>query len=176
MKAKQLLNLIDEGESTKLEFKRKVNDPHKIAKEICAFANTKGGYLLIGVDDDKTICGVRSEKTEVDMVEKSCQFFIEPLIEPQIEIDSVFNKDIIVVKIDEGLKKPYKLITEDKETGKSIKRAYIRIGEKSIEASREMTRLLKDQNDDAKNLMLSIGDNEKRLFTYLEAQIGRAHV
>ena len=54
----QLLRLIDKGESQTLDFKRKITHPLKIAKTLVSFANTKGGKLLIGVDDDKQIIGV----------------------------------------------------------------------------------------------------------------------
>ena len=74
MRRSELKELIAEGESTTLEFKRKFTSPEKIAKEIAAFANTKGGYLLIGVDDDKRIYGVKSDRYH------SCEsmFFNEP--------------------------------------------------------------------------------------------------
>ena len=63
-------NFIGEGENTYLEFKRKVSSPEKIARTISAFANTKGGYILFGVDDDGTIIGVRSEKEEIELIFK----------------------------------------------------------------------------------------------------------
>ena len=53
MRRSQLKEMILSGESTTVEFKRKFTSPEKIAKELTSFANTKGGYLLIGVDDDK---------------------------------------------------------------------------------------------------------------------------
>ncbi|MCK7528022.1 MAG: ATP-binding protein [Ignavibacteriales bacterium] len=46
----------------KLNLKRKFSTHDKIAREMIAFANTKGGYVLFGIDDDKKIVGVESEK------------------------------------------------------------------------------------------------------------------
>ena len=57
-----LLDIIGQGESRNTEFKRLVHSPPKIAKSIVAFANTEGGVILIGVDDDKRITGIHSEK------------------------------------------------------------------------------------------------------------------
>ncbi|MEQ8573732.1 MAG: ATP-binding protein, partial [Fulvivirga sp.] len=51
MTFQELKRLVSQGESETLEFKRKVAHPEKIVKEIVAFANTKGGKLLIGVSD-----------------------------------------------------------------------------------------------------------------------------
>lgn len=167
MNGKKLVALIAEGESTVLEFKRKAVSPQKIAKEITAMVNTKGGYLLIGVDDDGTITGVRSEKTEVDIVQTACSIWIEPPIEPTVEIVPIYDKDVVICYVEQGKSKPYKLRIEEPD-GKVSFKAYIRVGEKSIEASREMTRLLTYQSQESKSLTLSIGQNEKQLFAYLE--------
>ncbi len=167
MKPKELLNLISNGESSSLEFKRKSTNPEKIAKEIVAMANTKGGYLLVGVDDDGKIYGIDSEKSESDIVEKTCLFYIEPPIEPKIEIVNVYDKDVLVLYVDNSNHKPHKVKLVSDDFHKDYDKTYIRVGEKSIEASREMRRLMKSQSDD-KPLKLSIGENEKRLFQFLE--------
>jgi predicted HTH transcriptional regulator len=167
MYPEKLIDLISEGESTILEFKRKATTPEKLAKEISAFANTKGGWLLIGVDDDRKIVGVESEKSAIDIIETACSFFIDPPVTPDIEIINISRKEIVVVYIQQGLNKPYRHISESKENNKVIKRAYIRIGEQSVMASREMARLLKYQNPDSEPLKISIGEQEKRLFVYL---------
>jgi len=167
MHPKKLLELIAEGESSTLEFKRKSTTPFKLAKEISALANTRGGTLLIGVDDDGTIYGIESEKTEIEAVEIACGFHIDPPVKTAMEVIHINGKEILFVKIDEGLNKPYKLMIENTDTKQIHHRAYIRIGEKSVEASREMYRLLKNSSS-GKPLKISIGENEKRLFSYLE--------
>ena len=55
----ELRKLVRQGEGENLEFKRKATHPDKIAREIIAFANTTGGILLVGVDDDKSIYGCK---------------------------------------------------------------------------------------------------------------------
>ncbi|MFM8913049.1 MAG: helix-turn-helix domain-containing protein, partial [Flammeovirgaceae bacterium] len=55
----ELKKLVFEGEGLQLEFKRKASYPEKIVRDLIAFANTEGGTLLVGVDDDKTIPGVK---------------------------------------------------------------------------------------------------------------------
>ena len=158
--------LILAGETTTIEFKRKAKSPIKIAKEISAFANTKGGFLIVGVDDDGTIYGVRSEKSEIDIIETACQFNIDPPIEPEIEVIDLYGQDIVIASITESSTKPHRLLTES-EDDKNDRRVYIRLGEKSVIASKEMTRLMKQQTLD-KPVRLIIGDKEKRLFAYLE--------
>lgn len=167
MTPQELIELISEGESSKVEFKRKTSTVAKIAKEISAFANTKGGFLIIGVDDDGSIVGVHSEKSEIDLIENACEFYIDPPITPLIEVVNINHSDIVVAQIKEGHRKPHCILLEDKDSNKKIRRAYIRIGEKSIMASRGMYRLMTYENDDSKQLKLSIGEKEKRLFAYL---------
>lgn len=169
MRRSELKELIAEGESTTIEFKRKFTSPEKIAKEIAAFANTKGGYLLIGVDDDKRIYGVKSEKEEIAQVEHACSFYIVPPVEPRIEIIEIEYKDVIVIQIDESEYKPHRIISSPDEKLHEQK-VFIRQGEESVTASREMVRILQSRNPDAKPLSLSIGDNERRLFAYMEAK------
>lgn len=167
MKSKELKELILNGESSTLEFKRKISSESKIAKEISAFANTIGGVLLIGVDDDGTIYGVESEKSESDQIEKICNFYIEPPVQYYFEMISVNGKYVAYIKIPRSNLRPHKVVT-DNEAENNYGQAYIRVGEKSLAASREMTRVLAAQNINSPPLTLSIGDKERRLFTYLE--------
>ncbi len=68
MNLEQLNNLIFEGEGLTVEFKRKVSSPEKIARAMIAFANTHGGVLIFGIDDDGSVVGVDSEKEEIDLI------------------------------------------------------------------------------------------------------------
>ena len=70
MHPKEILEIISGGESSTVEFKRKISTEVKIAKEIAAFANTIGGWLFLGVDDDGTVVGVESEKADVNEIKK----------------------------------------------------------------------------------------------------------
>ncbi|GAB1430085.1 ATP-binding protein [Ignavibacteria bacterium] len=168
MRRNELREIIAAGESSTVEFKRKFTSGEKIAKEISAFANTKGGLLIIGVDDDKRITGIRSEKEEIAQVEHACAFFIEPVIEPFIEIVEIEYKDVVVAHIAESAEKPHQVVAAPDEPPHKRK-VYIRQGEESVTASREMIRILRGQRPDAAPVRLSIGDKERRLFQFLEA-------
>jgi predicted HTH transcriptional regulator len=163
----RLKELILEGESSTIEFKRKFTTPEKIAKEITAFANTLGGYIFFGIDDDGSVVGVESEKGEIEFIEIACNFYVEPPIEPEIDIVELEGKDIVVVYIPESKTKPHKMLPEP-DNRKTHKTAFIRIGEQSVIASKEMTRVLAGLNVDSPPVKLIIGEKEKRLFAYLE--------
>lgn len=64
MDAVQLLSILKDGESTSVEFKEAFNKNDSLCKAICAFANTKGGKILIGVKDDGTPVGIQGHKLQ----------------------------------------------------------------------------------------------------------------
>lgn len=160
-----IFTLIEDGESETVEFKRKFSTSRKIAKEMIALANTKGGYILFGVDDDKSISGVESEKSELDLIETAARFYCEPEIKYSTEIVPVKSKDVVVIIIPESNKKPHKLIDEN---DKKSARVYIRYKDKSIIASKETASILKFSNFDNSPLVINLGDAEKILLKYLE--------
>ena len=56
--ADSLRALIAEGEGVRLEFKRGLPRPERLARTLCAFANTRGGLLVVGVEDNGRPYGV----------------------------------------------------------------------------------------------------------------------
>jgi len=167
MKRKDLLELIEEGENLQIEFKRKFSSPEKIAREMIAFANTKGGFIIFGVDDDKTVVGVESEKSEAELIKDAAKTFCEPPIDYELSYIDLEGKEIVVAEIPESYNKPHRL--QDYLINFDINKAVIliRVNDKSIQASKEMVRIMRA---DADNLVLtkySIGHNEKKVFDYL---------
>jgi len=167
MKTRDIKELLEKEENFELEFKRKVSTPVKIAKTIISFANTRGGILVFGVDDDHTIVGVDNEKEEIEMILTAANFYCEPSIEPYIEIIPHKGKDIIVVTIEESKQKPHHLNTYDKKENHGTG-VYIRVKDKTVEASKEVVKILEAENPFGPPLRVSIGDNEKYLLDYLE--------
>ncbi|MEN3037857.1 MAG: ATP-binding protein [Candidatus Kryptonium sp.] len=163
MNLEQLNNILFEGEGLTVEFKRKVSTPEKIAKAMIAFANTHGGVLIFGIDDDGKVIGVNSEKEEIDMIFTAAREHCYPPIEPKIEIFELEGKDVIVVTIEKSEEKPHYLISSNGDAGK----VFIRLGSQNVIASDEMIKLLKSENEE-KPLRISIGENERRLLNYLD--------
>lgn len=161
-------SLIEEGEGFTIEFKRRISSPEKIARTLISFANTRGGTILFGVDDDGSIVGVESEKSEVEMIGIAGKEFCDPPVETSIDIVPFDGLDVIVCTVPESRTKPhYFLGDRDTHNGDST-RVYIRVNDKTMMASREVVRILRDENPDEPPLTVTIGKNEKRLFEYLD--------
>jgi len=164
---RDIQDLVEEGEGFQLEFKRKVSSPEKTARALIGFANTKGGTILFGVDDDHTVVGVESEKSEVEMIKTAGSVLCEPPIDPAIEIVSYKSKDVIVVRVAESGEKPHTFIGE-KNLKDDEEKVFIRVNDKTVVASKEVVRILRSERPDAPPLRITIGEPERRLFDFLE--------
>ncbi len=167
MKYRELLDLIEEGENIQCEFKRKFSTPEKIAREMIAFANTKGGIVLFGVDDDKSIVGVESEKETAELVIDVAKNFCEPSLDVILDYKEVDGKEIVIASIPESTYKPHRL--QDYKSDMDINTAIvtIRVNDKSVQASKEMIRILRSQTNQAALKKYILGPIEKTVFEYL---------
>jgi predicted HTH transcriptional regulator len=162
----ELNEIIEGGENQHVEFKRKFTEPEKIAKEMIAFANTHGGKLLFGIDDDKSVVGVESEKGEIEYIDLAARFYCEPQLDFSIDIMHIYRKDVIVVNIPESRFKPHRLIENGKQDSDDSK-VYIRVKDKSVQASKETVKVLKKLRADSPAQIINLGDKEKALLDYL---------
>ena len=107
--------IIKSGETSRVQFKRGFDNQDKIAAEMIAFANSKGGLLLFGIHD-KTgdVAGLDYE--EIQKTVNKVSTIANELIKPQIQIltevvvvETVTGKkNILLVTVEEGIAKPYK--------------------------------------------------------------------
>jgi hypothetical protein len=58
----ELLKLIAQGQGSHVEFQRQLPDDGELARILCAFANTRGGWLIVGVNPDGSLCGCPTPK------------------------------------------------------------------------------------------------------------------
>ena len=167
MNRKELIDLIEEGENIQCEFKRHFTTPEKIAKEMIAFANTKGGYILFGIDDNRSVFGVESEKEETELIKDTALNFCEPPLELNIEYMDLYGKEIVIVEIPESQNKPHRVQDYKKNLDINSAVVMIRAGDKSIQASKEMIRIMRANSNNMQLKKYAIGPNEKTVFDYL---------
>ena len=110
MDALELLDLIQMGESSKVQFKVRVNNANSIGAEMVAFSNTKGGLIIIGVDD-KTgqINGLSFEEIQEtnELLANSASNNVKSPIYIYTETVKVNEHHLIVAQISEGTSKPH---------------------------------------------------------------------
>ncbi|MBL7870041.1 MAG: ATP-binding protein [Cyclobacteriaceae bacterium] len=162
---RELKKLVAEGEGLQLEFKRKAAYPEKIVRELIAFANTEGGTLLIGVDDNKTIPGIKHPEEEGHVVREALSHFCRPLLaynEACIAIPD--NRFVIRFDVPPSSKRPHFLVLR-----KEPRSTFVRVKDMSIIASAEMEEVIrrsKKKND----IRFTFGNEEKKLMEYLDKQ------
>lgn len=162
MTIREIQSMVTRGESNTLEFKRKVAHPEKIVREIIAFANTDGGCLLIGVDDDGTIPGLKYAEEEAFALETAVKKLCKPPIPLNIEIVPVSEKRAVLKYIIESSnKKPHVL----KDALKPV--TYVRYKDRSIQASKEVREILRRQRK-PRDTRFTFGEKEKALMEYLD--------
>ena len=167
----ELLRLIRGGEDTFLELKVKLSNTEKIAQEIVALANTGGGVIVFGVNDQLRVEGVDDpERVQEDLV-RICREEIQPPLMPFIDRIALDNGRRIVALDIESKRRPYR--TRDG-------RFYLRIGSEKREASREEISSLLDEArptryEDVPALGATIADiDEAHLWSFLREFEGGA--
>ncbi len=129
------------GESKNMEFK--VSRPEKsikYMKSVVAFANGKGGRIIFGIDDEtREIVGIPKENVfrEMDAITNAISDSCEPVIVPDIYLQTIDDKNIIIVEISSGKQKPYYIKPDGITEG-----VYVRVSGTSRKADRSMTQEL----------------------------------
>ena len=95
----KLLKIISEGENQEVEFKEKISKDINIAQEIVAFSNTNDGLLIIGVNDEGEITGVKDSKETEHRIVNICNNNCNPSINPKIKKMNIGGKDLFLVSI-----------------------------------------------------------------------------
>lgn len=156
-----LRNLILKGENETVDFKQTISGIQKIAKTLVAFANTKGGKVLVGVKDNGKVVGVRSEE-ERYMLQGAADNFCKPPVKLVFSEEMVEGRPVLVAEIPESDLKPHFAKGED---GKWW--AYIRVKDQCLLASKVMLDVMKSDTRGEES-KITFGKAEKRLLEYLE--------
>lgn len=155
-----LKNLIQTGESSFLEFKHSVASPEKIAREMAAFANSKGGTILIGVEDNGEMIGVEGYHEEEFWLNQAATEECIPKVPIEIEMMNIGARDVLIVKVPEAKEKPVYV------KGKKVRQVFIRMKDQSVAASDEYVEVLK-KNYSEEGVTFEYGEKEQQLFRFL---------
>jgi predicted HTH transcriptional regulator len=155
-----LLQLIEKGEGENLEFKFEINDSRKIAETLCAFANTSGGHVVIGVKDNGSISGIRSSE-EFHMIEGASQMYCKPAIPFTSKLYVVNKKEVLLVYVEEANMKPVFCINHE---NKQV--AYKRIDDSNVQADPVTVQMWRKLYDAKRPAVYTV--NEERILHLLD--------
>jgi hypothetical protein len=155
-----LRKLIEGGEGQKLDFKYCISDSRKIARTLSAFSNSDGGRLLIGIRDNGSIAGIRTDE-EIYMVDTAVHLYCRPEITYSIKQHTIGGKVIIEVEVEKGTKRPYQAKDED---GRWI--SYFRHGDQNLEANRVIRQVWRKEGRKS-GIIVRFGKAEQLLMEHL---------
>lgn len=147
-----ILELIEEGEHEQQDFKFLISDSRKIARSISAFANNKGGRLLVGVKDNGNIAGIRSDE-EFYMIEQAAEMYCKPSQSVEQTMYCIDGKFVLLVDIQASSNRPVKAQDDDKKW-----QTYYRVNDENIVAPKLLSQIWKSSH------------NRKNVFEYSERE------
>ena len=158
-------------ESESVELKAEVVDD--ICKEIIAFANTNGGTLYIGVEDDGTVTGVENPDRVTLQMNNKIRDSIKPDVTMFVHYETQLtdNRQIVAVTVQRGTDRPYYL------AGKGLKPGgvFVRSGTSSDPATDTAIRkMIKETDGDSFEAMRSL--NQSLTFETAAAQFAKQNV
>jgi len=122
----ELQLFIAEGEHEEQDFKQTISSEQKIARTLAAFANGKGGRLLVGINDSGHITGVDAEE-EMYTLHEAAEYFCDPPVDLEFYIHAENKVEVLEARVIRPLKKPYAATDE-----KGHWRVYARVGDKTV--------------------------------------------
>lgn len=126
---------IQDGEGKTIEFKAELPNSNTLAKTIIAFSNTGGGKLIIGVNDQGKIIGLKPDENIFELKDKVASIIYEtcyPTVLPDIYTTTIDDQLLLIIEVYRGNLLPYYLKNKGKNEG-----VYIRVGATNRKASHE---------------------------------------
>jgi len=102
----ELVNLLNEGESERVESKPSLSQTDKILECVSAFSNTNGGILVIGVRDSGEVIGVDIGKRTLESLANTIKQNTDPKVYPSISTEVFDAKHVVILEVEEGKQKP----------------------------------------------------------------------
>jgi len=155
--------LIAEGEHQQLDFKFGITDSRKIARTLASFANTDGGRLLIGIKDNGSVAGVRSEE-EFYMIQAASEMYTRPVVPFEVKEWTVNQKRVLEIIVP-----AIKGILHSAPEKKDDYLVYTRVKDENYPVNSVWLKAYKWRNS-ASGTFIRFGESEKFLLNYLETE------
>ncbi|MBU6122083.1 AlbA family DNA-binding domain-containing protein [Hymenobacter siberiensis] len=157
--------LIARGEGEELEFKQKTTHPHRISRTLVSLANTRGGQVLVGVDDAGRILGVRDAEEELFVLREAAEHYVEPplttLRYQEIEED---GRTVLIVTVPESAQKPHRA-----QVAPNDWRGFVRVRDASVQTSGLTEKVLERQQPESRFEQIPLNKQELAVIDYLKS-------
>lgn len=125
--------ILQSPEGKTLEFKRDLSSPRIVLRTLVAFANSAGGRLVIGVDDDRTVVGVADPLDEEKHINNLIADSIAPRLVPNVELTTVGEHTLLLVEVFPSSSRPHYIRQQGLEQG-----VYVRLGSSNRQAGPDL--------------------------------------
>lgn len=162
-----LRELIARGEGEMLEFKKRTTQPNRISRTLASLANTRGGHLLVGVDDNGRLVGVRDAEEERFLLQQAAAQYVDPPLPLQFEeVEDDAGQTVLVVTVAESPRKPHRALVGDDDW-----RSYVRVGDQSVQTSQLTEKVLRNEPPPETRLeWLPLSRHEQAALDYVRQQ------
>ena len=159
-----LHELIAQGEGEALEFKQKTTHPHRISRTLASLANTRGGHVLVGIDDAGRVVGVRDAEEELFVLRDAAAHYVEPpLLDLRYREVEADGRAVLVVTVPESRHKPHRA-----QVAPGDWRGYVRVRDASVQTSGLTERVLERQQPAARFEKIPLNKQELAVLDYLK--------
>lgn len=159
------------AECTAYDFKSEVerSKKHKWLKSVSAFADTEGGALYFGVDNDGTVIGLSDPQSDAEFISESINSLLDPIPNFTLTPDKTEDgKVFIELFVPAGKQTPYYLTIDGR------KLAYVRSGNESIPAtSHQLFNLVLKGSNMSWDSIVTTVERSKHTFTFLEIEYNK---
>lgn len=104
---------LERGESSRIEFKRKLPREDRAARTLCAFANTRGGLLLVGVTDRGSVHGVHHPDVVCGQLAQLATTWLRPTLRVELQVVDVNGPRIVACSVPFSRERPHAVVLED---------------------------------------------------------------
>lgn len=115
LSALDILECTAGGEGTRLEFKRVLPRDERAARTLCAFANTRGGLLLVGITDRGRVHGVHRPESVTARLSSLAEGKVDPPLRPEIQVVQVAGPRVVACSVPFSSARPHAVVLADGE-------------------------------------------------------------
>jgi len=160
-----LQSCMNRGEGLRLEFKRRLPREERAARTLCAFANTRGGLLLVGITDRGRVHGVHHPEEVRATLERISRQWIEPELALELQVLEVEGPSVVACSVPWSKQRPHVLLSPDGE-----RQVLIRVGASNRPADGPTLRALKS----ARRTTRGLSAFERSILEWIGAEVQKS--